>query len=131
MELLLLGNPALAVDDLALKVGAELQKRGHTTRHVDDPLELYDLDLDDKVILDVAEGVPRVVLVTEPESLVLGRLCSLHDLDAAYLLKLRKAMGRETRLRIIAIPRTMGVMAAVKAVEELLRSLERAAGSKR
>ena len=60
MKLLLFGNPALATDNLALRVGKLLAKDGYETLYLENPLGLVDLDLVEYVILDVAYGIKEV-----------------------------------------------------------------------
>lgn len=124
MKLLLFGNSAVPGDALALKVGARLAADdGHEALHLEDPLRLLDLKLDEYVILDVAEGTAEVRLIEDTDRLSLGRLCSLHDFDMAYFLKLLKIMGKAERVRIIAIPMNMEEEAATEAVRKLLSTL--------
>lgn len=123
VKLLLFGNPALAMDSLALKVGAALEQEGYETLHLENPLGLLDLDLAEYVILDVAYGVTEVKLLTDVDKLVLGRLCSLHDFDMAYFLKLLNALGDLDEIRIIAIPLEMSEQDAIVGVRKMLETL--------
>ncbi len=123
MEILLFGNPAIPSDNLALEVGKALEKEGHTTRHVNNPLELLDIKLDERVIIDVAVGIKEVTLLTNVDRLTLGRLCSLHDLDMAYFMKLMQRLGEIHDVRIIAIPAEMSVQEALPKVKELLHNI--------
>jgi len=123
MKLLLFGNPALPSDNLAIKVGKGLEKDGHTILHLENPLGLLELDLNDYVILDVAYGIEKVILIDDVDKLVLGRLCSLHDFDMAYFLKLLRRLGKLKKVRILAIPQGMTVTKALPAVRSLLHNL--------
>ena len=104
MKLLLFGNPALPLDNLAVKIGKMLEQEGCEILHLEDPLGLLDLDLSQYVILDVAEGIAEPKLITDADKLILGRLCSLHDFDMAYFLKLLTELGKLHSLRIVALP---------------------------
>lgn len=101
-RILVFGNPYLEDDALAPKVARALDIRGvefHLTAEINDLLEEeYD------AVLDVAYGIPRVVILEDLERLQEHRLVSLHDYDVAFFLKLLKAMGRLDTTRIIAIP---------------------------
>ncbi len=119
-KLLLFGNPAIPSDSLAVKVGKELEKEGYETLHLEDPLGLLDLDLSEYLILDVARGLDEPRIVDDPDKLLLGRLCSLHDFDMAYFLKLLKATGRIEKVRIIALPEGLEVEDAVRRVKEIV-----------
>jgi len=124
MRLLLFGNPALAMDSLALEVGRALAKDGHETVHLENPLDLLEEDLSRAVILDVAVGVDDVRLLTDVDKLVLGRLCSLHDFDMAYFLKLLKAMGKLGDVRIVALPQGMDAEEAIIGVRRLISEID-------
>ena len=123
MKLLLFGNPALPTDNLALRVGKLLAKDGYEALHLENPLGLLDLNLTEYVILDVAYGIEEVKLIENVDRLVLGRLCSLHDFDMAYFLKLMKQLGKLESIRIIAIPPALEAAEATRAVDSLLHNL--------
>jgi hypothetical protein len=123
MKLLLFGNPALPSDNLAIKVGKGLEKDGHTILQLENPLGLLELDLKEYVILDVAYGIKKVTLIDNVDKLVLGRLCSLHDFDMAYFLKLLRRLGKLEKVRILAIPQRMSAPKALLAVRSLLHNL--------
>jgi Ni,Fe-hydrogenase maturation factor len=120
MKLLVFGNPALAIDNLAVKVGEELNKQGHDVTHLENPIALFDLRLDDYVIIDVALGIEEVTLLADVDKLVHGRLCSLHDMDMAFFLKLKKALGEHENVRIIALPQQGTVDQVLPSVQTLL-----------
>ena len=120
MDILVFGNPALAIDNLAVRVGKRLAEEGHTVRHLENPIELLDLDLSQHIILDVAVGIDDVKLIGNVDRLVLGRLCSLHDMDMAYFLKLLRQLGRLDTVRIVALPQGMDEEEALGKARKLL-----------
>jgi len=122
MKLLVLGNPALSYDSLAITVGEMLKEEGHAVEHIIDPLELLELDLSEVLILDVAEGISEPLLVDSVDKLRLGRLVSLHDFDAAYFLKLREKLGKGSSVRILALPIDAEESESVSAVKEFLKN---------
>lgn len=123
MKLILFGNPALEMDNLAILVGKELAKKGEEVLHVENPLQLADLKLEEYVILDVAEGIREPMIIESVDKLILGRLCSLHDFDMAYFLKLLKELGKIDKIRIIALPQRMRLEEALTGVSALLANL--------
>jgi Ni,Fe-hydrogenase maturation factor len=124
MKLILFGNPALDYDNVAIKVGEKLKKRGIDVLHVENPIELTDLAIEEYIILDVAEGITEPKIITDLDKLLLGRLCSLHDFDMAFFLKLLKELGQVSTVRIIALPQRMEVAEGVFAVEKLLTNFK-------
>ena len=123
VKLLVFGNPALEIDNLAVKVGKELEKEGREVLHLENPMGLLDMDLNEYVILVVAVGINEVKLIDNVDKLVLGRLCSLHDMDMAYFLKLLKALGKLDTVRIIALPQGAQLEESLAAARELLHKL--------
>ncbi|MBN1275612.1 hypothetical protein JXA12_04970 [Candidatus Woesearchaeota archaeon] len=115
---LVFGNPHLKDDSLAVQVAQSLDLADvefRVTANLNDLLEArYD------AIMDVAYGVPRVVLLDDLSKLREHRMVSLHDYDVAYFLKLMKAMGRLQRVRIIAIPASYPFGKALEEVARLL-----------
>ncbi len=120
MKLLLLGNPSLPSDNVAFKVGALLEREGFKTRILENPLDLLDEDLEQAVILDAAEGVDEPTLLTNLDRLGLGRLCSLHDFDMAFFMKLLKRLDKLGAVRIIALPRARNPADLLEKTRELL-----------
>jgi Ni,Fe-hydrogenase maturation factor len=85
---------------------------------------LTDLAIEEYIILDVAEGITEPKIITDLDKLLLGRLCSLHDFDMAFFLKLLKELGQVSTVRIIALPQRMEVAEGVFAVEKLLTNFK-------
>ena len=121
MRILVFGNPYLEEDTLALKIAQSLEIPGvefTITANLNDLLEeRYD------AIMDVAYGVPRVVLLNDLDKLREHKLVSLHDYDVTYFLKLMKAMGKLQHVNIIAIPVYHGFEQAMREVTAIIRTL--------
>ncbi|MBD3208975.1 hypothetical protein GF367_00970 [Candidatus Woesearchaeota archaeon] len=121
LTVLVFGNPYLKEDSLAVSVAQALELpdvQFKITANLNDLLdEHYD------AILDVAYGVPKVVLLEDVNKLREHRLVSLHDYDVTYFLKLMKAMGKISKVKIIAIPATYPPEKAMEEVTALLASL--------
>ena len=99
---LVFGNPYLKEDTLALRIANSLHLEGVRFKISENVNDL--LAEDYQAIMDVAYGVPRVVLLEDLDKLREHRLLSLHDYDVTFFLKLMKAMGRLGQVKIIAIP---------------------------
>ncbi len=121
-KLLLIGNPALPRDGLALKLREPLARAGYEVEALDDPLRLFSLRLEEYILIDVAEGVREPTLLTGTSLFASLKPSSLHDLDAGYTLKLLEALGRTGLVRIIAVPRDG---APAPTAEKVLAILER------
>ncbi|MBR9693159.1 hypothetical protein GOV07_04505 [Candidatus Woesearchaeota archaeon] len=122
MKLLVLGNSALSFDNLALKVGGAL-KPEHEVIHLENPLDLLEHDLEQAVIIDAAMGVKEPRLIEDLDRIKLGNLCSLHDFDMAFFMKLLKRIGQLDQVRIIALPMHATVEEVLPKVQDILHNL--------
>ena len=122
MRILVFGNPHLPDDSLALEVSKELSKDDSIQhiefKHSENLNDLLEENYD--AILDVAYGVPKVVVLDDLEKLREHKLVSLHDYDVAFFLKLMKAMGKLDKVNIIAIPITYDKQTAVRETKSIL-----------
>jgi Ni,Fe-hydrogenase maturation factor len=121
LRVLTFGNPYLENDSLAVKVAQGLDIEGVEFIVTANLNDLLGTDYD--AIMDVAYGVPRVVLLDDLERLREHRLVSLHDYDVTYFLKLLKAMGGLQKVRIIAIPVSQQLGEAMNQVTAMLHDL--------
>lgn len=99
------GNEFLKKDSLAKKLADEIKLEGFEfikTDNVDDVLnyansgELY--------ILDVVENIKKTILIKNIDDLKGSKICSLHDFDLGFYLKLLKEIGKIKEMRIIGVP---------------------------
>lgn len=118
---LVFGNPYIEEDTLALTVAKAITEENiefKITANLNDLLEeRYD------AILDVAVGIPNVVLLEDLEKLREHKLISLHDYDVSFFLKLMKAMGNIQHVKIIAIPMHYEQQKALQETLSLLKTL--------
>lgn len=108
MQIYVFGNELVAQDSLAKKIAKSIIDE-NLLPNVDfvfceDPHELLDKELDNLVILDVAQNIDSVMMLTSTEQLEHSKIVSLHDFDLGYFLKLMKTTGALQQINIIAIP---------------------------
>lgn len=119
MIVLCFGNRAIPEDSMAVELGLSLEVPGITFLTSSSPEEMIDYLEEDLYVMDVAEGVGEVTLITEPERFLPPPHVSAHDLDPAVFLKIvQKLYG--VNVPVIALP--MGVDVEVVR-EQLLRLL--------
>lgn len=118
MNILVFGNPHLPDDSLALVVSKKISVKGVSFQHSENLNDLLEENYD--AILDVAYGIPKVVVLDNLELLREHKLVSLHDYDVAFFLKLMKAMGKLDSVKIIAIPVNYELDKAIVEVTQLL-----------
>jgi Ni,Fe-hydrogenase maturation factor len=126
MKILVFGNPLLKEDNLALKLVPRLKKdfpdiefkEFEPTEELKDEIENNNL-----FILDVVEGINKVIIIEDIDKLSLIKSCSMHDFDLAYNLKIFKKIGLIDKVKIIGIPMNMNKKEALREIKEVLYKL--------
>jgi Ni,Fe-hydrogenase maturation factor len=121
--ILVFGNPLVKGDSAALKV-AELLKGEKNLELVEcdtaEDIERFGPDL---LILDTAQGIDKVMLMTDLERIEQTRPYSMHDFDLGITLKLLMKMGKIKSVKIIAVPAKCDVKKAVSEVKRMLAAI--------
>ena len=111
MKILVFGNPLVEEDNLALKLLPRLQKEFPEIEFKEfEPTENIDaeIDSDGKLkIIDVVEGIDRVMFFDDIGKLQVGKVYSMHDFDLGFNLKLFEKIGRLKGVEIIGVPMEM------------------------
>jgi Ni,Fe-hydrogenase maturation factor len=114
------GNPVLREDSLALKVAKKLARKFAEIEFKEfDTVD--DLEGDVLYIMDVAKGIKKVELINNLELIKTSKICSIHDYDLSYELKLLKKLGKIKEVNIFCIPWGMKESEAVKEVAVLIK----------
>lgn len=97
------GNPLVAADALAIDVAREIERDFPSVSfvHLDPNEEISERDI---ILLDVAEGISKVMIFNDVDQFIAGKKISLHDYDTAFSLQLMKKTGLLKKVCIIAIP---------------------------
>ena len=108
--ILCFGNPLLKEDNLALKVGKllekDLDKKKYKVRYAVQVDEILEHNFNKLLIIDVAADLKenQIRLINNINALQSSNICSLHDFDVGFFLKLMKELGRIQQINILAIP---------------------------
>ena len=122
MKVLVFGNPFLENDSLPLRLLSKLRERFSDIEFKEvDPTEGLESEGRDLVIIDSVEGIDEVVEIDSIERLHTNRVCSMHDFDLAYNLKLLKKVGKIDSVRIIGVPMGIGEDEALNQIQSILR----------
>jgi len=119
MIVLCFGNRGVPEDATAVELGESLEVPGVTFVASSSPEEMIDYLEEDLYVMDVAEGVREVTLITEPERFLPPPHVTVHDLDPAVFLKVVQRLYGVS-VPVIALP--MGVDRQIIR-EQLLRLL--------
>ncbi|MBI2233252.1 MAG: hypothetical protein HYU56_04990 [Candidatus Aenigmarchaeota archaeon] len=117
------GNPLVKEDSIPLRIMAKLQE---DFKHFEfRELEPTDNPPEEKTlhIIDTVIGIDNVRVIKDIDSLVTGKVYSLHDFDLGFNLKLMKKMGKLKGVRIIGVPAHMKEHLALKGVRKALRNM--------
>jgi Ni,Fe-hydrogenase maturation factor len=122
-KVLVFGNPLLKQDSMPLKLLASLRKRFPEIEFKEfDPND--DLESEGKTlnIIDTVEGIDKVTLITDIDSIHLQKIYSMHDFDLGYSLKLLKKLKYLDSVRIYGIPMKISKKAALEQLAPLISS---------
>lgn len=122
MKVFVFGNPVVEKDSLPLRILPELKKRFPMIEFVNsDPTELLEYD-DEAWILDAAEGIDDVEILSDISRLDLPKRFSVHDYDLTVDLHLLQKLGKLQQVKIIAVPMGMEEKEALTKVEKVLHT---------
>jgi len=125
MKILVFGNPIVEKDNLALKILPKLQKEfpNITFKHLDPTEDLASEIVDGKLtILDVVEGIDKVIIIKDIEQLKSEKIFSMHDFDLTFNLKLLQKIGKLKEVEIIGLPMEMKEDEALREIKKIIKS---------
>jgi len=103
MKVYCFGNEFLENDTLAKEIADEIQIEGVEFVKCDSPDDIV-LEQDEIIILDVVEGIEKVILIEDIDQLKDNEIFSLHDFDLSFFLQLMEKIGQINKIKIIGIP---------------------------
>jgi hypothetical protein len=109
---------------MPLKLIPKLRERFPGMEFVEfDPNENLEREGRNLNIIDAIEGIERVVLLTDVDSIQSSPTVSMHDLDLGYSLKLLKKLKLIDSVRIFGIPMEMSQKDAFEQLYDLIKLL--------
>lgn len=120
MKILVFGNPLVPEDSLALKVAEKLGAKFQFK--ILDAVEDIEKEGRDLIILDMAQGIEKTMLIKDLDALQTNPIYSMHDFDISLALKLLKKIGKIDSVRIVAIPKNYGLEKALRETRNILSS---------
>lgn len=123
MKILVFGNPLVKADSLPLRILPKLREIFPSIEFKEfDTAENLEDEGRDLVILDAAQGIDKVVLIEDLESLSQSKKYSMHDFDLPITLLLLKKLKAIDSVRIIAVPMDYDEKKAVEEAAKLISS---------
>lgn len=87
-----------------------------------DPSENLEKEGRDLNIIDTAEGIGKVTLFTDIDSIRVSKIYSLHDFDLGFSLKLLKKLGYLDSVKVFCVPMCIGDDLALEQLTALIAS---------
>ena len=104
-KILVFGNRMLKNDSMPILLMPGLQERFSSVEFKEfDPNENLEREGRDLNIIDTIDGIDRVVLITDIDSIQRSPSVSMHDFDLGYSLKLLKKLKLLDSVRIFGVP---------------------------
>jgi len=124
------GNPDIPEDAVAVELGRSLDVPGFTFVHLSSPEEIVDYVEEDVYVMDVAQGIDEVTLITDPSLIVPPPRITAHDLDPALFLRLVEQLYG-VAIPIIALPMGRAMTEVNDQVLKLISTLPSGSGPRR
>lgn len=105
MIIYIFGNPLLEYDNLPVRLKPELEKRFPAISFVEiDPSENLKPENKELFIIDTAEGLNEVRVLTDIAKIESSPIYSLHDFDLGMTLKLLQKIGTLEKATVFCVP---------------------------
>ena len=122
-KIYVMGNLLVEKDSLPIKILPDLKKKLSDFDFIElDPSEDFPKQKT-LTIIDTVLDIKKVTLVKEIDKIQLEKICSLHDFDLGYNLKLMKKFGMIEKVNIVGVPTDIDDDEAVKQIKEVITSL--------
>ena len=119
-----MGNSMVKIDSLPIKILPLLKKTNKAEFVEIDPSEDFKPKDKTMTIIDTVIGIKDVMLINNIDKIELNNVCSLHDFDLGYNLKLMKKFGMIEKVNIIGVPPDINEKEAVSKINKIIKNLE-------
>lgn len=110
-------------DSMPLRILGDLAERLPDVEFKEfDPNENLDNEGRGLNIIDSVEGIRKVVLITDINSIKVPKVISMHDFDLGYNLKLLKKLGYIDSVKIFGVPMKIRQKDAIEQLLDLIRA---------
>lgn len=120
-KVLVFGNPLLPQDSIPLRLMDRLKEKFPNIEFKEfDPNENMESEGRDLSIIDTIQGIDKVTMVTDIDSIKTQRVYTMHDFDLGYTLKLLKKLKYIDSVRIFGVPMKISEKEAFKQLVEFI-----------
>lgn len=119
IKILIVGNSLVPQDSLPVRLLLDLKAAFPkiTFKEIDGVENIED-EGRDLVLIDSAQGIDEIKIITDLDSIEISKIYNMHDFDLGMSLKLLKKIGKIDSVLIFALPQKMP---KARAKEELIR----------
>ncbi len=118
------GNLLIEKDSLPIRLIPLLKKEMPKFEFIEmDPSEEINPENKNLTIIDTVIDINEVVLLNDIKKIETQKICSLHDFDLGYNLKLMKKFGMINKVNIICVPEKIEEKKAVSEIKKIITSL--------
>jgi len=122
-KILIFGNILVNEDSLPLKLLPKLKKEFPEIEFKEfDSVEDLQVEGKNLLIIDSVQGIKKVQLISDINSIVTEKIYSLHDFDLGQSLKLLKKMKMIDDVKIFGVPMKIKRQEAFNQLKNLIRS---------
>lgn len=125
-EIFVLGNPLVEEDSFALRISALLQKHFPEIgfRQIESILDLQEVPKR-LIVMDVVDGIERVMHVRNPRFLTQHKIVSGHDFDSGMQLQLLQKLGKLKEVEVIGVPKKYDLKKAAGEARQIIEKITR------
>jgi allophanate hydrolase subunit 1 len=123
MKFLIFGNIDVKQDSLALKLLPKLQQELPEIEFKEfDPTENLAGEIEEGKlnIIDVVQGIDKMIVITDLAQIKQDRVNSLHDFDLGFNLKILEKIDKLKEVEIIGLPQDMKEEKALEEIKKIL-----------
>jgi len=124
MKFLVFGNELVEQDSLALKLIPKLKEEFSDIEFKGfDPTENLEAEIENGKlhIIDVVQGIDKVIVITDLQQLKQDKVYSMHDFDLGFNLKILEKIDKLKEIEIIGLPQDMDDEEALSQIQLILR----------
>jgi len=122
-KVLVFGNQILETDNMPLRLIGRLRERFPTIDFKEfDPNENLENEGRKLNIIDTVEGIDKVTLITDIDSIQIQRVYSMHDFDLGHALKILKKLNYIDSVKIFGVPMRISESEVLAQLTSLIRS---------
>jgi Ni,Fe-hydrogenase maturation factor len=122
-KVLVFGNEMLKNDSLPLRLLADLGRKFPDIEFkAFDPNDNMESEGREINIIDTVEGIDKVTLVTDIDSIKINRVLTMHDYDLGYNLRLLKKLNYIDSVLIFGVPMKIKKEEALKQLSAAIRA---------